>query len=95
MLLKLILLFVLPVAFLRLRGNSLSSMGFSLLNWKHNLKLGGIVLACLAVPTALFVGNTASLIFSGKLAVSQALLAYPALFAHNLALSGLTEEVFY
>jgi membrane protease YdiL (CAAX protease family) len=94
-LLKLILLFVLPVAFLRLRGNSLSSMGFSLLNWKHNLKVGGIVLACLAVPTALFVGDTASLILNGKLGVSQALLAYPALFVHNLALSGLTEEVFY
>ena len=94
-LLKLVLLFVLPVVFLRLCGNSLSSMGISLLNWKQNLKVGGIILACMAVPTALFVGDTASVIFSGKLGISQALLACPALFAHNLALSGLTEELFY
>ena len=38
---KQILYFALPFAFLKLRGNSFSSMGLSLSNWKQNPSCGG------------------------------------------------------
>lgn len=92
---KELLLLVLPCVLLILRKNSLSSMGFLLLNWKHNFKIGGIILACMAIPSAFFVSDTASLILDGQLEASQAVPGFFVLFFHNIALSGLPEEFFY
>jgi len=90
-----LLLFVLPCVFLMLRKHTLSSMGLSLLNWKQNLKVGGIVLACLAIPGALFVGDTGSVILSGQVNIFQAIPALVIYFIHNVVMSGLPEEFFY
>ncbi len=92
---KQILYFALPLAFLKLRGNSFSSMGLSLSNWKQNLKIAGIILACMAIPSVFLVSDTASLILSGKIGLIQALPAFLLYFLHNIARSGLPEEFFY
>ena len=64
--------FILPFVFLRLRKNSLSSMGLSLRNWKQNLKVAAIILTCMAIPSAFFISDTASLLLGGQLGLAQA-----------------------
>lgn len=49
----------------------------------------------MAIPSAIFVGNTASSILEGKLSFIHILIGLPILFIHNVAMSGLTEEFFY
>jgi len=92
---KELLLFALPCAFLRFRKNSLSSMGLSLLNWKHNLRIGCLIFACMAIPSAFFVSNSARLILGGQLTLAVAVPGFFLLFLHNIALSGLPEEFFF
>ena len=86
---------ILPCIFLRLRQNPLSSMGLSLSNWRQNLKVAGIVLACMAIPSVLFVSDTARLILGGQIALAQAVPALLIYFIHNVAWAGLPEEIFY
>jgi len=92
---KEVLYFALPLAFLKWRGNSFSSLGFSLANWRQNLKIAGIILACMAIPSVFMIGDTASLILSGKIGLIQAIPAFLLYFIHNIARSGLPEEFFY
>jgi membrane protease YdiL (CAAX protease family) len=70
-------------------------MGLSLSNWKQNLKVAGIVLACMAIPSVLFISDTADLILGGQIALTQAIPALVVYFLHNVARSGLPEEFFY
>jgi membrane protease YdiL (CAAX protease family) len=90
-----LLLLILPYVFLGLRKYPLSSMGLSLSNWKQNLKVAGIVLACMAIPSAFFISDTADLILGGQITLTQAVLALVTYFVHNIARSGLPEEFFY
>jgi membrane protease YdiL (CAAX protease family) len=92
---KEILYFALPLAFLKLRGNSLSSMGLSLSNWKQNLRVAGAVLACMTIPCVFLIGDAAKLISGGQVSLFQALPAFLLYFIHNVARSGLPEEFFY
>jgi len=92
---KEMLLFVFPLVFLILRKYSLSSLGLSLRNWKQNFGIGTLIFLCMAIPSALFVSNTASLIFSGRLSLTLAAVGFPILFLHNIFLSGLPEEFFF
>jgi membrane protease YdiL (CAAX protease family) len=90
-----LLFLILPYVFLRLRKYPLSSMGLSLSNWKQNLKVAGIVLACMAIPSVFFISNTAGLILGGQITLTQAVPALMIYFIHNVARSGLPEEFFY
>jgi membrane protease YdiL (CAAX protease family) len=90
-----LLFLILPYAFLRWRKYPRSSMGLSLSNWKQNLKVAGIVLACMAIPSVLFISDTADLILGGQIALTQAIPALVVYFLHNVARSGLPEEFFY
>jgi membrane protease YdiL (CAAX protease family) len=55
----------------------------------------GIVLACMAIPSAFFISDTADLILGGQITLTQAVLALVTYFVHNIARSGLPEEFFY
>jgi membrane protease YdiL (CAAX protease family) len=90
-----VLFLVLPYVFLRLRKYPPSSMGLSLSNWKQNLKVAGIVLACMAIPSILFISDTGDLILGGQIALTQAIPAVVIYFLHNVVRSGLPEEFFY
>jgi membrane protease YdiL (CAAX protease family) len=90
-----LLLFILPYVFLRLRKHPPSSMGLSSSNWKQNLKVAGIVLACMAVPSIFFISDTANLILEGQITLAKALPAFFIYFTHNALRSGLPEEFFY
>jgi membrane protease YdiL (CAAX protease family) len=92
---KVLLLFILPYVFLRLRKHPPSSMGLSLSNWKQNLKVAGIILACMAIPSIFFISDTAHLILGGEIALTQAIPALFIYFIHNVVRSGLPEEFFY
>lgn len=92
---KNLVLFILPFVYLRLRDYEPHSQGFSFHQWKQHLKIGGIVLACMAIPGVLWVSNTASLIFGGKLTAVQVVVGFVILFVHNVLLAGLPEEFFY
>ena len=92
---KELVLFILPFVFLRLRDYDLPSLGFSFRHWKQNLKIGGIVLACMAIPGVLWVSNTASLILGGQLTAVQVVAGFFILLVHNVLLSGLPEEFFF
>ena len=90
-----LLFLILPYVFLRLRKHPPSSMGLSLSNWKQNLKVAGIVLACMAIPSVFFISDTADLILGGQITLTQAVPALMIYFIHNVARSGLPEEFFY
>lgn len=92
---KLLFLFLLPYVFLRLRKYSSSSLGFTWSSWKQNLKVAGIVLACMAVPSIFFISDTANLIMEGQITLAQAIPAFFIYFIHNSLRSGLPEEFFY
>jgi membrane protease YdiL (CAAX protease family) len=90
-----LLFFILPYVFLRLRKHPPSSMGLSLSHWMQNLKVAGIVLACMAIPSVFFISDTADLILGGQIALTQAVPALVIYFMHNVVRSGLPEEFFY
>lgn len=92
---KEILLFALPCVFLRLRKNSFSSVGLSLFNWQQHLRVAGITLVCLAIPSVFFVSDTARLILGGKLNPAQAVPASLVYFIYNVAMAGFPEEFFW
>ena len=92
---KEVLYFAVPLIFMKLRGNSFSSMGLSSSNWKQNLKVAGIVLACLAIPCVFLIGDAANLILGGQVSLLRALPAFFIYFIHNVARSGLPEEFFF
>lgn len=91
---KFIILVVLPFVFLKLRKNSLSSMGLTTTSWKKNFKTGLIIFIAMAIPSALY-SNTASLILSGKLSLAQISLGFPASFIYFLCMAGFSEEFFF
>jgi membrane protease YdiL (CAAX protease family) len=90
-----LLFLILPYVFLRLRKHPLSSLGLSLSSWKQNLKVAGIVLACMAIPSVFFISDTADLILGGQIALTQAVPALVIYFVQNVVQSGLPEEFFY
>jgi membrane protease YdiL (CAAX protease family) len=92
---KEVLYFILPLIILKLRGYSFSSMGISLMNWRHNLKVASVVIACMAIPCFFLIGDAAKLILGGEISFLQALPAFLVYFVHNIARSGLPEEFFY
>jgi membrane protease YdiL (CAAX protease family) len=92
---KEILYFALPLVFLRLCGNPFSSLGFSLSGWKQNLKVTGIILACMIIPCIFMISDTGRLILGGRVSPLQALPAFILYFLHNVARSGLPEEFIF
>jgi membrane protease YdiL (CAAX protease family) len=91
---KSLLIVVLPFIFLKLRKYPLASMGLTTANWKKNLAVGLITFAAMAIPSA-FYGGTAGLLLHGEITLAQAAIAFPIYFAHNLFLSGFSEEFFF
>ncbi|MFQ6101474.1 MAG: lysostaphin resistance A-like protein [Anaerolineae bacterium] len=87
--------FILPFVFLRLRKNSLLSMGLSLCNWKQNLKVAAIILTCMAIPSTFFISDTARLLLGRQLGLAQAVPGFFVLFIRDVALAGLPEEFFF
>ena len=92
---KELLYFVLPLTLLLWHGYPLSSVGFSFSHWKQDLKVAGIVLACMAIPSVFLISNTAKLILGGQISLFQALPALFLYFIHNIVRSGLPEEFFF
>ncbi len=91
---KNIILVILPLIFLKLRKNSLSSMGLTTANWKKNLTTGLMAFLAMAIPSV-FYSNTANLIFGGKLSLAQISLGFPLSFTYFLFMSGFSEEFFF
>ncbi len=92
---KWFLLSILPCVFLKLRKHSFSFMGLSLFNWKQHIKIAGITLVCLAIPSIFFVSDTARLILGGKLDPAQAVIATLVYFVRDIAIAGFPEEFFF
>lgn len=84
----------LPFVFLKLRKNSLSSMGLTKASWKKNLKAGLIVFFAMAIPSA-FYSDTMRLILSGRLSLVQIGLGFPISFTYFLFMSGFSEEFLF
>lgn len=91
---KILLLVVLPFVFLRLRKNSLPSMGLATNGWKKNLTTGLIIFLAMAIPSA-FYSDTASLVLGGKLSLSQIGVGSLASFTYSLFIAGFSEEFFF
>jgi len=91
---KSLILVLLPLIFLKLRKHPFSSMGFTKTNWKKNLKVGFMIFLAMAIPSA-FYSNTARLILSGKLSLSQIGIGFPVSFTYFLLMSGFSEEFLF
>lgn len=91
---KNLILAILPFIFLKLRNNSLSSMGLTTTGWKKNLTTGLIIFGGMAIPSA-FYSNTASLILAGRLNLVQISLGFLASFTFYLFMSGFSEEFLF
>lgn len=92
---KTIICFGLPFLFLKLRKNSLASMGLTSKDWKENLWIGFIVFLVMAIPTAFFVGSTGSEILSGKYSAPQVGIGLFSSFIYFLLMAGFSEEFFF
>jgi len=84
----------LPFVFLKLRKNSLSSMGLTTASWKKNLQTGLIIFFAMAIPGA-FYSNTMSLIIGGELSSVRIGLGFPISFVYFLLMSGFSEEFLF
>jgi len=88
-------LFAIPCAFLLLRRHGPASLGFSRRGLARNLGLGGIIFACMAIPSAFFVSDTGHGLLSGEIAPAAAATGFVSLFFRNVALAGFPEEFFF
>ena len=85
----------LPFLFLKIRKNSLASMGLTSKDWKKNLWIGFIIFLALAIPNAFFVGNTGGEILSGKYSASQVGIGLFSSFIYFFLMSGFSEEFLF
>ncbi len=92
---KIIIFIVLPFLFLKIRKNSLISMGLTTRDWKKNLWVGFIVFLALAIPSAFFVGNTGSEILSGKYSTPQVGIGLFSSFIYFFLMAGFSEEFLF
>jgi membrane protease YdiL (CAAX protease family) len=92
---KMILFAGLPFFFLKIRKNSLASMGLTNKDWKKNLWIGFIIFLALAIPNAFFVGNTGGEILSGKYSAPQVGIGLFSSFIYFFLMAGFSEEFFF
>ena len=85
----------LPFLFLKIRKNSLASMGLTSKDWKKNLWIGFIIFLALAIPNAFFVGNTGGEILSGKYSALQVGIGLFSSFIYFFLMSGFSEEFLF
>ena len=85
----------LPFLFLKFRKYSLASMGLTSKDWKKYLWVGFIIFLALAIPNALFVGNTGSEILSGKYSAPQVGIGLFSSFIYYFLMAGFSEEFLF